>query len=121
MCFSILREESYMHCTRRIAFAISIALLTAPVTLYAQRTTATISGTVTDQTTAVVPGAQVTAVEKSTGASTQAQANNEGFYVLTGLLPGEYRLRVEKDGFQVYVEEGIVVQVNRPVSINITL
>ena len=75
----------------------------------------------TDQTTAIVPAAQVTAVETSTGTTTQAQANSEGFYVLTGLPPGEYRLRVEKDGFQAYVQEGIVVQVNRPVSVNVTL
>ena len=110
-----------MHRTQPIAFSILITLLAAPAALMAQRTTATISGTVTDQTTAMVPAAQVTAVEKSTGASSQAQANSEGFYVLSGVLPGEYRLRVEKEGFQAYVQEGIVVQVNRPVSVNVTL
>ena len=86
----------------------------------AQRTTATISGTVTDQSSAIVPAAQVTAVEKSTGASSQAQANSEGFFVLSGVLPGEYRLRVEKDGFQAYVQEGIIVEVNRPLTVNVT-
>src|ERR1700694_5431053 len=110
-----------MNCKRRMCFLLVSSLLIAPAALFAQRTTATISGTVTDQTTAIVPAARVTAVARSTGATIQAQANSEGFYVLTGVLPGEYRLRVEKDGFQVYVQEGIVVQVNRPVSINVTL
>jgi hypothetical protein len=110
-----------MHCIQRIVCSLLIAFLAVPAALMAQRTTATISGTVTDQSSAMVPAPQVTAVEKSTGASSQAQANSEGFYVLSGLLPGEYRLRVEKDGFQAYVQEGIIVQVNRPVSINVTL
>ena len=109
-----------MHRTQHVAFSVLFTLLAAPA-LMAQRTTATISGTVTDQSSAMVPAAQVTAVEKSTGASTQAQANSEGFYVLSSLLPGEYRLRVEKEGFQAYVQEGVIVQVNRPVSVNVTL
>ena len=111
-----------MHRYKSVAvWTMSIMFLVAPAALRAQRTTATISGTVTDASGAVVPGVQVSAQEKSTGASTQAQANSEGFYVLSGLLPGEYRLRAEKDGFQSYVQEDIIVQVNRPVSVNITL
>jgi hypothetical protein len=89
--------------------------------LLAQLTTATISGTLTDPSGAVVPDAQVTAVEMSTGVVTRAAANSAGFYVLTGLAPGQYRVRVEKAGFQASVQEGIVVEVNRPVTSNIAL
>lgn len=86
-----------------------------------QRTTATISGTVTDVTGAVVPGARITVTESATGAVVTAEANSDGFYVLTSLSPGTYRLKIERDGFQTYVQENVVVQVGRPVSVNATL
>jgi hypothetical protein len=91
------------------------------ITAVAQRTTATISGTLTDPSGAVVPGAAVSVVESSTGVVTQGKANSEGFFVLSGLLPGQYRLSVEQQGFQTYVQQGVVLQVDRPVTINITL
>jgi len=65
-----------MNRTQTIFYSLLVILAAAPAMLMAQRTTATISGTVTDQSSAMVPAAQVTAVEKSTGASSQAQANS---------------------------------------------
>ncbi len=104
----------------RTALALA-TVLSGPVALMAQLTTATISGTITDQSGAIVPEARVTAAEISTGAVIRTQASGEGFYVLSGLLPGQYRLRVEKQGFQNYVQEGILVQVNRPVTASVIL
>ena len=101
------------------ASALSVSLFS--FALIAQLTTATISGTLADPSGAVVPNALVTAVEMSTGVTTRAEANSAGFYVLTNLSPGQYRVRVEKPGFQAYVQEGIVVEVNRPVTVNISL
>src|SRR4051794_3630241 len=100
---------------------IALLLLALAWSLPGQRTTATISGTLTDPTGAVVPGAQVTVTEMATGAVVTAQANNDGFYVLSSLSPGTYRLKVEQEGFQTYVQESIVVQVGRPVTVNGTL
>src|SRR4051794_17634920 len=90
-------------------------------TLLAQRTTGTISGTITDQTGAIVPGSQVMATETATAAATRATANSEGFYVLSNLSAGVYRLRIEKEGFQTAIQERIVVQVDRPVSMDVSL
>src|SRR5581483_8513948 len=89
--------------------------------LVGQLPTASISGTLTDPSGAIIPDGSVTAVETSTGVVTRATANSAGFYVLTGLAPGQYRVRVEKAGFQTYVQEGVVVEVNRPVTVNIGL
>jgi hypothetical protein len=97
------------------------ATLVFPFTLAAQLTTATMSGTVTDPSGAVVAEAQVSAAETSTGAVTRGQSSSAGFYVLTGLAPGSYRVRVEKAGFQTSVEEGVTVEVNRPVTVNVAL
>jgi hypothetical protein len=106
---------------RRALTISALFAIVVSIPLIAQLTTATISGTLTDPSGAVVPEAQVTAVEMSTGVTTRAVANSAGFYVLTGLSPGQYRLRVEKPGFQSYVQEGVVVEVNRPVTLNAAL
>ena len=104
---------------RMVWFLVAALILSLPA--FAQRSTATLSGTVTDQTGAVVPGAQVTATAVATGAATTTQANSEGFYILTGLLPGVYRLRVENPGFQAYSQDNLVLQVNRPATVNARL
>src|SRR5438876_2968980 len=104
---------------RMVWFLVAALILSLPA--FGQRSTATLSGTVTDQTGAVVPGAQVTATAVATGAATTTQANSEGFYILTGLLPGVYRLRVENPGFQAYSQDNLVLQVNRPATVNARL
>jgi hypothetical protein len=106
----------------RSSVLASIAILTVlSMNLAAQLTTATLSGTVTDSSGAVVAEAQVSATNRSTGATARAQANGAGFYVLTGLAPGAYQLRVEKAGFQTYVAEGVTLAVNQPVTVNPSL
>ena len=100
--------------------ALSLGLLTSTA-LQAQRTTATISGTITDATGSVVPDGDVSAVETSTGTTVSTRTNSEGFYVLPNLAPGGYRLRVQKSGFQSSVQEGIVLAVDQSATINISL
>jgi len=110
-----------MFCRRLCCAWIVLTAMILPAALFAQRTTATISGTLTDQTGAIVPGADVSATETATGATTHAPANSDGFYVLSSLSAGTYTVKVEKQGFQNSVHEGVVVQVNRPVTLNFTL
>ena len=104
---------------RRMVLLLLVGLL--PLPAFGQRSTATLSGTVSDTTGAVVPGAQVTATNLSTGATTTTVSNTEGFYVLTGLLAGVYRLRVETAGFQAHSQDNIVLQVDRPATVNASL
>jgi hypothetical protein len=89
--------------------------------LFGQRNTAAISGTTTDSTGAVIPGAQVTAVLTSTSTSSRTQSNESGFYQLPNLPAGTYTLRVEHGGFQAYVQEGIVLQVDQSATLNVSL
>ncbi|HUQ90754.1 MAG TPA: carboxypeptidase regulatory-like domain-containing protein [Bryobacteraceae bacterium] len=90
-------------------------------TAFGQRTTTSISGTVTDASGANVPGTEIRAVSPSTGATAKAMSNSDGFYVISNLSPGEYHLRAEKAGFQAFAQEGVLLQVNRPVTVNIAL
>jgi len=63
-----------------------------------------ISGTVRDESGAVVPGVQVTATQTETGVKRAVVADDAGYYVLTNLPLGPYRLEASKSGFRTYVQ-----------------
>src|SRR5262245_47688046 len=88
--------------------------------LWAQAT-AQISGTVRDQTGAVLPGAEVTATQTETGITRMAITNETGSYVLPNLTVGPYRLEAGLPGFRTFVQTGIVLQVNSSPVINAVL
>ena len=105
---------------RKVAVLL-LAVLSIPGPMFGQQTTASLSGTVTDLSGAIIPEAHVTATAAATGATSSALSNREGFYILTGLLPGVFSLQVEKAGFQRYAQSNIVLQVDRPATINVSL
>src|SRR5262249_20283113 len=71
--------------------------------------TAQVSGTVRDQSGAVLPGAEVTATQTATGVARSAVTNETGFYVLPNLALGPYRLEATLPGFRTFVQAGIVL------------
>lgn len=85
--------------------------------------TSQITGTVKDQTGAVLPGAEVTATQTDTGAKRSVITDETGAYALTSLPIGPYRMEVMLPGFRTYVQTGITLQVNSnpviPVSLEI--
>ncbi len=97
-----------------ISFLISV-FSCAPV--WAQAT-AQISGTVRDQTGAVLPGVEVTATQTSTGVARNTVTNETGSYVLPNMALGPYRLEAGLPGFRTFVQTGIVLQVNSSPVIN---
>src|SRR6266511_3951311 len=80
--------------------------------------TAQISGTVKDQSGAVLPGVEVTATQTDTGISRSAVTNETGSYILPNLAIGPYRLEAALPGFRTYAQTGIVLQVNASPVIN---
>jgi hypothetical protein len=104
---------------RFVRFLLAIACGTAA--LYAQNPTGLIKGRVTDSGQGAVPSAGVQMVSQATNVTTRTQTNDEGNYVLRGLLPGEYRLEVRKNGFKVYSQEPIEVRVGDIVSPDVAL
>src|SRR5262249_37713981 len=74
-----------------------------------------------DPTGAAVPDAQVTALQTATGTAIKTQSNFNGFYLLPNVPAGSYTLRVERIGFQVYIQEGIVLQVDQSATVNVSL
>jgi hypothetical protein len=80
--------------------------------------TAQISGTVRDQSGAVLPGVDVTATQTETGISRRSVTNETGSYIFPNLAVGPYRLEAGLPGFRTFVQSGIVLQVNSNPVIN---
>lgn len=76
--------------------------------LHAQ-TTASLTGTVTDPTGAVIPNAKVMLTDEATGAQRQTVTGGTGDFTITALLPGTYDIHVTAAGFQGYEQKGIVL------------
>jgi hypothetical protein len=86
-------------------------------TAWAQTTTQ-ITGTVRDQSGAVLPGVELTATQTETGISRNAVTNETGTYVLPNLAVGPYKFEATLPGFRTYVRTGIVLEVNTQPVIN---
>uniref|UniRef100_A0A7V4XSY8 TonB-dependent receptor n=1 Tax=Acidobacterium capsulatum TaxID=33075 RepID=A0A7V4XSY8_9BACT len=109
-----------MQRTARYAFALLIAVLLSVTTVYAQAT-AEITGTVTDPSGAVIPGAKVTATNDASGSSQTTVSNSSGLYTLPGLSNGTYTLVVTAKGFATYKTSGVVLDVAATVQENVAL
>src|SRR5437016_102310 len=97
---------------------VSAFVIVTCVTAAGQGATAQISGTVKDQSGAVLPGAEITATQTETGAVRMALSDETGSYVLPNLPVGPYKLEVSIPGFRTFVQSGIVLQVNSSTVVN---
>jgi hypothetical protein len=77
----------------------------------AQRTTATIRGTITDQSKGVIPGATVTAKNADTGLTRTTVTNESGIFVIPDLPIGPYQVDAELSGFKTASRTGITLRV----------
>src|SRR5262249_1604716 len=116
-CPNTIREEINM--LSRLCFVTVLLLTTNPA--YAQLGTGAISGTIFDQTGAVLPGANVTVTNTGTGFIRDTVSSETGDYRLAGLLPGTYELVVELAGFSRFVRSNLTVQVDQNARIEVRL
>ncbi len=79
--------------------------------------TASIQGTVTDQTGASVAGATVTLTQTATGTSRATTTDGSGVYALPNVPVGPYSLNVGASGFQTYTQTG-VLEVGNNISVD---
>ena len=78
--------------------------------LSAQSNRATITGTVTDATGAIVPGVDVTATNTGTNVPTKTVSNQDGIYVIPNLFPGKYSVEFKRDGFETLVRPTVTLE-----------
>jgi hypothetical protein len=87
----------------------------------AQEVTATIAGTITDQSGAAVAGATITAKSIERGQAYTTSTNDDGIYRISQLPVGTYELRVEKPGFQTALHASFVLSLNQIARIDVQL
>ena len=106
---------------RRLTLVLASLLASAARRAFAQGTTGSINGTVTDNTGAVLPGVTVTATGPAIMGAQTAVTNEQGQYRFPSLPPGTYRLEYQLAGFSTVVREGIVVSIGFAATINVQL
>jgi len=99
---------------------LALLLVTLPFSAQTTISTGSIVGTVTDPSGAVVSGAKVTITNKGTGQLITTTTTSTGNYASGALIPGDYQVRIEGQGFKT-AELGVVVQINTTTSGNVKL
>src|ERR1700693_269463 len=87
----------------------------------AQTTFGNITGTVSDASAGALEVAQVTLSNQETDSKLTQTTGSDGLYQFSNLLPGRYKIDVEKPGFKHTTQPDIVVQVQQTSSINLTM
>jgi hypothetical protein len=106
---------------KRFAVLTTLIVLAVVTISIAQMETATLSGKVTDQKGAVVPGAQLSVTNIETNISVRGTTNQLGLYVMSSLKPGHYRVTVSKEAFKTINLSDLVLTVQDAVSRNFEL
>ena len=102
-------------------FAIGLVVLASAGLAYSQAVNATMLGTVTDSTGAVVPNAKVTITETRTDVVHPTQTNESGNWIIPNLPPGIYAASVEATGFKKETRRDIALVVDTTTRVDIQL
>ena len=105
----------------RALFLASILALSLSGQMYAQSTTGSIYGSVTDSTGAAIPGSTVSAKDIHTGLVTTTTSNNSGEYVIPNVTPSDYIVTGTSSGFKTQNETGVTVAANQNVHVVFSL
>lgn len=98
-----------------------IVLMLIGVSLCLSQSTATLSGTVTDPSGAVVPDAQVKVHSVATGLDRDVTTDGAGIYAVPSLQPGEYEVQISATGFSLYTVQKVNLDVDQKATINAQL
>ena len=85
------------------------------------QTNASLRGTVTDQSGAIVVGANVTLLNVGTGIARKTTTGNDGSYLFDLVQVGKYKVTVEKSGFTTFVREGVSLELNQNGRLDVSL
>jgi hypothetical protein len=106
----------------RYVFSVLVLALVVPATsALAQQITATLSGTVTDSTGGVVPGAHVLATNTGTNVPFAIDTNASGEYRINLLPVGTYTVKITASGFKTFQQTGVVLDLGQSATLNAEL
>lgn len=105
-----------------VGLLVFVAGFVLPKAVQAQTAaSATVIGTITDQSNAAVPGAVVKLTNGATGFSLTTTANNSGQYTFPTVTPGTYRVEVSKQGFKNASVQNVIVDISKSYLVNVVL
>lgn len=107
-----------MHRVTVLSLALALILSARG---WAQSSTTSLRGTISDPQGAVIPGAGVTLSNPRTGFSESAKTDSQGVYQFLQLPPGTYTLTVSMAGFTTVKQENVRLLVNLPTTSNVTM
>jgi len=102
-------------------FVLFLLVLALGACAHAQSLRGSITGQVTDSTGAAISHASVLITNTDNGAITHGTSTSDGFYTAPNLLPGGYSVRVSASGFKTFERNGIQVQTQQNVTIDVKL
>ncbi len=105
---------------KKVSIAVTLLLLLVSTSAFAQ-VTASLSGTVSDSSGALIPGVEVTAKNTRTGITATNVTNETGAFVLLSLQPGTYTLEASLSGFQKAAYNNVELGQGQAVRLNFTL
>src|SRR6266850_3913968 len=107
---------------RKLLMPAVLLLCLVPFThTFAQTSNATLGGTVSDSTGALIPGVNVTATNTATGIVTTVLSNEAGAYHFASLQTGTYKVTAELPGFQTAAYDNVTLGISQQVRLNFTL
>src|SRR2546428_5418208 len=120
MPITFFRRGGRMVNSKSVVSSVFLLLLFVSIA-FAQLDTGTISGTVSDQTGAAIPGASVAIKNVETGIVRRLVTNEAGRYEAVALTVGTYEVTASLAGFQTFVRGGIGLTVGRNAVVDIAL
>ena len=117
----ICRTKSRDVAVNLLTFGALAFSLLIPARIWAQVAGATLSGTVTDPSGAVIPNVQLSIKNVATGITTSASTNAVGFYTVPNLLPGTYEITSTAPGFLTQVRSAIALAVGAEQALNLSM
>ena len=106
---------------RCVCLLLTLTMISCIAIVARADTVGSISGTVADQSGAVIPDTMVTALNLDTTVQQTTKTNANGFYIFTALPVGRYEIEVIREGFEPYKRTGLVVDVNSQLRADITV
>jgi Carboxypeptidase regulatory-like domain/TonB dependent receptor len=104
----------------RLVPVILCSVLVAGVAA-AQQGSSAIRGRVIDQADAVLPGVAITVTHAESGMIRETVSGADGTYLVTGLLPGPYRIAAQLQGFSRLIREDLVLRIGTTLQVDLTL
>jgi trimeric autotransporter adhesin len=106
------------YCVRLLVTAAALSIISIS---NAQIKSGTITGLVTDKSGAVIPDASVSVTNEETQISNKGKTDGSGEYSVPYLAPGRYTITVEKEGFSVFKETGVVLGTAQQLRVDLQL